>query len=62
MRIREMRQRSHITQMELSRMLNVTQSTVAMWENGHTAPKSKLLPRLAEILCCSISDLFEEGK
>ena len=57
-KIRELRQKQGITQEELSKLLDVGQSTVAMWENGTNMPRSDKLPELAKVLGCEISDLF----
>lgn len=48
-----------LTQGELSKKLNVSQSTVAMWETGINKPRADKLPELAKIFGCSIDDLFE---
>ena len=58
-KIRELRQKVGITQLELSERLRVGQSTVAMWENGSNMPRSDKLPELAKALECEVSDLFE---
>ncbi len=58
-KIRELRQKVGITQLELSERLRVGQSTVAMWENGSNMPRSDKLPELAKALKCEVSDLFE---
>ena len=42
--------------------LNVLQSTVAMWESGDNTPRTEKLPELAEILKCTIDDLFDTRK
>lgn len=59
MNIKNKRVSLNMTQYELSKKLNVTRSTVAMWENGEAFPRADKLPALAEILKCSIEDLFE---
>ena len=58
-RIRDLRLKRGLTQAQLSRNLGLkSQSTVAMWENGHRKPPSTILPRLAEELGCTIDELF----
>lgn len=48
-----------MTQAQLSRNLGLkSQSTVAMWENGHRKPPSTILPRLAAELSCTIDELY----
>lgn len=60
--IKQFREQLDITQEELCKMLGVTQSAVAMWENERTLPRTDKLPRLAEIFNCTIDDLFSETK
>lgn len=60
MRIKAQRERRDMTQQDLANEMGVVQGAVANWENEITLPKSRDLPRLARVLSCSISDLFEE--
>lgn len=57
-RIKELRKAAGMTQMELAEEVGVVQSTVAMWETGGAYPETVRLPRIAEVLQCSIDDLF----
>ena len=59
--IRKFRRAKDMTQCELAARLNVTQTAVAMWENGRGTPRADKLPELAKILGCRIDDLFESG-
>ena len=61
-KIKQFRERLDITQEELCKMIGVTQSAIAMWENGKTLPRTDKLPKLAEIFNCTIDDLFSETK
>lgn len=45
--IRELRQKSGITQEKLADVLRVSVQTVSRWENGVNAPDLSLLPQLA---------------
>ena len=47
-----------LTQDALAELLNVTRSTVAMWESQASIPTSDKLPKLAKILGCTIDDLY----
>lgn len=42
--------------------LGVSASSVAKWETTNTCPRAELLPALADLLHCSIDDLFGRGK
>ncbi len=61
-KIKQFRERLNITQEELCKMLGVTQSAVAMWENGRTLPRTDKLRKLAQIFHCTIDDLLSETK
>lgn len=50
------------TQEQLAEKLGIAQSTVAMWETGKACPRSDMLPTIAEILGCTIDDLFAVAK
>lgn len=58
--IKRQRESSGLKQIDLSSLLNVSQSTVAMWETGEAMPRADKLPKLAEILGCTIDDLFRK--
>lgn len=57
--IRPRRLAAGLTQEELAQRLDVSRSTVAMWEAGQNWPFSVQLPALAEALGCTIDQLFE---
>ena len=61
-KIKELRLSVGLTQSELAEKLNVLQSTVARWESGDNTPRTEKLPELAEILKCTIDDLFDTRK
>lgn len=58
--IKHLRERLGITQAVLAERLNVSQSTVGMWEAGLNIPKAINLPDIAKALDCTIDDLFEK--
>lgn len=60
MRIKDLREAQGMTQVQLAAEMGSSQSTVAEWEREVYLPKSRHLPRLAEVLQCSIDDLFEK--
>lgn len=39
----------------------ISGSAIAMWESGTRKPPSDLIPKIAEVLNCSIEDLFKGG-
>ena len=56
--LRNIRQANGLTQTELAEQMGVTQSLVAMWERGAVLPSAEKLPRLADLLGCSIDALY----
>lgn len=58
--IKQKRERLKITQKELADQIGVERSTVAKWEAGVALPAAAKLPKLAEVLGCSVADLFEK--
>ena len=62
-KFKELRQAVGATQTQIAEKLNVAQSTVATWENNESSyPRAELLPSLADLLHCTIDDLFGRGK
>lgn len=60
MKIKSLREEKGLTQEQLAQKLNLDRSTIAKWETGEAMPRADKLPVLAEVLGCSISDLFKE--
>ena len=61
--LKKIRSQANMTQVELAKRLNVAQSSVAAWENNESSyPRAELLPALADLLHCTIDDLFGRGK
>ncbi len=56
--LKELRKRSGLSQADVALALGVLQTTVSMWETGDNMPRTGLLPKLAELYHCNISDLF----
>lgn len=46
--LRELREREGLTQAELSKKLNISPSTVGMWEKGYRSPDYEMLGRIAD--------------
>lgn len=58
MEIEKIRRVSGMTQTELAKKVGVQQNTVSQWESGKRNIPSNLLPVLADVLCCTIDELF----
>lgn len=58
-KIKQLRQRSGLTQDQLSSKLGVTAQAVSKWENSVTMPDITLLPQIAIEFGVSIDDLFD---
>ena len=57
-KIKELRKAAGLTQVRFAEAMGVTQSTVSQWESGRALPDTAKLPKLAEVLGCSVADLF----
>ena len=57
--IKFLRENMGLSQTELARLINVSQQSVAKWENGVSSPRTDKLPEIAKVLNCEISDLFK---
>lgn len=47
-RLKEMRKKNHLTQVQIATMLSVRQNTYSYWESGKTNPDISCLQKLAE--------------
>ena len=56
--IKKQRLINELTQEDLASKMDVTQSAVTKWENGVTFPRAELLPKIAQILNCSVDELL----
>ena len=56
-KIREERRKSKLTQQELSKLLNISQSTLAGYETGVREPSIDILIKLTKIFNCSLDYL-----
>lgn len=54
------RKNAGLTQRQVAEHLGITDAAVTQWEKGRTSPKTKLLPRLAELYGVSIDELMRE--
>ena len=60
MGIKEKREAKSMTQTEIAEKLNISRTTVSMWETGDSMPRADKLPALARILDCTIDELMGE--
>jgi transcriptional regulator with XRE-family HTH domain len=60
-KIRSLRRAAGLTQEELAERMNVSPQAVSKWENGHCLPETALLPKLSQLLECSIDDILNAG-
>ena len=56
--IKELRETIGISQEQLAGRLHTDRSTVAKWETGAAMPSATKLPILADVLGCTIDELF----
>lgn len=63
-RVRELRQRFGMTQIELAKRVHVTQQAVVLWEKGRSVPQGDSVKRLAKIFGVPADDLLglDRGK
>lgn len=59
--IAEARVRKGFTQVELARMLNVSQGSVGAWEIGYCFPRPKSMILLCDLLDIPIEELMKAG-
>ena len=60
--IAERRKSRNLTQQELGTVMGVTRTTVSMWESGASLPRANLLPKLAEVLGCTVDELLRPNE
>ena len=58
-RIKKYRASANITQKEFGDMIGVTAQAVSKWERGEGYPDITILPSIARVLDCSVSDFFD---
>lgn len=60
--IKKLREQKGITQMQLAAALKVSRGSVAMWETGRAYPRAEMLPTIAQLLGCTLDDLYKGEK
>ena len=59
-KLKELRRRAKITQKQLAERLGIGQSTLCLWELNRSVPGVRWLQPIAEILHCSVKDLYPD--
>ena len=59
MNLKELRERAGFSQNETSKLLNVSQAAVCLWEKGKTMPEAKKLEYMATLYKCSTDELLK---
>lgn len=54
------RKRVGYTQAAFAEALGIERSTYANWESGWVWPSAAWLPKMADLLCCTIDELYRE--
>lgn len=52
------RKRAGLSQRDAAKALNVSPAAVGWWDTGKTKPRASLLPAIAKLYSCSISELL----
>lgn len=60
MKFRKFRKRAGLTQTELAKKIDMTQSAVGSWERGETYPRVSKLKELAALYGCTVDELLQE--
>ena len=60
MRIKQIREKNGISQVQLSNILAVDHSTIAKWETGMSVPRAGTLKKLAAYFGCTIDELLTD--
>lgn len=58
--IKMLREARGLSQHCVSEQMQISQQAVAKWETGDSLPRADKLPLSAEILGCSVDDLFND--
>ncbi len=58
MRVKELREAAGLQQVQVAGRMGVLPTAVSNWETEVALPRARQLPLLAQVLGCSIDDLF----
>ena len=57
--IKEFREKSGFSQLDVSKYLNVTQSAISQYETGVRKPSIEILINLSELFNCTVDELLK---
>lgn len=60
MRIKTLRKAAGLTQTQLATKLGLSQNSLSQWETEVVLPRTRNIPQLAEVLGCTIDELFAD--
>ena len=60
MAFRVKRTMAGFSQVEVAKILGVSNTTVSMWEAGKSAPRADMLPLIAKLYNCTVDELLEQ--
>lgn len=60
MTLKELRQKSGLTQEQVAKLIDVDQAAVSNWELGKYTPTRKYREKLAKLYGCTVDELMEE--
>jgi transcriptional regulator with XRE-family HTH domain len=61
LRLGELRRLKGVSQAEMAKALHVNQTAISQWERNVYYPSCDKLPEIAQLLGCTIDELFEEA-
>lgn len=60
MKLKEFRESKKLTQSDIAEKLDISRTSISMWETGESLPRADKLLQLAEILGCTVDELLKE--
>ena len=58
----ELRRINNLSQEEMAEKLYVSRQAISKWERGKGYPDITILPSIARVLDCSVSDFFDNSR
>jgi transcriptional regulator with XRE-family HTH domain len=57
-KLKSLREKRKLSQLELARRLSVDRTTITKWETTNAYPRAPMLPSIAKVLRCKVDALF----